>query len=97
MGKKVELELSEQAIRIFDVFANQLKHDEDSFHKPDDATELMESFLESLSDGIRRSGSWERGLITQLTGWDDYLDIDENIHPDHSNPNDKRSAAYGRK
>lgn len=93
MTRKIEVELNEETAKIFEVFIKQMKQENNPF-ATETIEELISQFVYSLSDGIRRSGSWERELITMLTGWNGYLDYDENISPDHSNSNDPRSANY---
>lgn len=44
------------------------RKDKDDFGKG--ITELLTDVTNSLADGTRRSGSWERGCLQSLTGYD---------------------------
>jgi hypothetical protein len=33
-------------------------------------SKMLEEITQSLADGVRRNGSWERGVVESLTGWE---------------------------
>lgn len=42
---------------------------DDAWSVAADVRSLLEHLAQSAADGVRRPGSWERGWLTQATGW----------------------------
>lgn len=86
MSKKLVLNLSDDAFQHLEVLAfglnrqhypDQPKNEQliDGHNKQNDdfgplVSRLLEGVANSLADGVRRPGSWERGVLDSLTGWD---------------------------
>ena len=82
MSKKITIELDEQTFAYLEMLAygleieNSGKVDNDwkGFNKAKNdfspaIRDLLVDVAGSMADGVRRSGSWERGVVDQLTGW----------------------------
>jgi len=81
-SKKIVLSLDQRTFQYLEVLAVGLNREicgDDELlnghdNKNDDFAPLVSRLLEgvavSLADGVRRPGSWERGIVDSLTGWD---------------------------
>ncbi|HFQ5347197.1 TPA: hypothetical protein ACGUPP_004310 [Vibrio vulnificus] len=83
MTRKLQIELSDETFAYLEMLAFGLElersgkddlSDWKGFdkHKNDFAPavrELLQEMADSMAAGVRRPGSWERGVVDSLTGW----------------------------
>ena len=82
MSKKLVIELSDETFAYLEMIATGLQIEEngkvesewDGYSKDKNdfspaVRQLLVSVADSMADGVRRSGSWERQVVDQLTGW----------------------------
>ena len=86
MKKKITLNLDEKTFQYLEVLAYGLNQERNDGDKENEdllaghdkinndfaplVAKLLEQIADSFADGVRRPGSWERGAVDELTGWD---------------------------
>lgn len=83
--KKIVLNLDDETFQLLEVLAFGLNIEKYGYVKNEEmekghskknddfaplVSRLLEEIASSLSAGVRRPGSWERGVVDSLTGWD---------------------------
>jgi hypothetical protein len=71
-GERRAITVAELTILVDDDDVEHLRRlcGEGTFAPARNVVELVELLARHAADGVRRPGSWERGWVTQVTGWD---------------------------